>query len=337
MFEREGETDFRGRIESTTMDPTEAPSTLASPASPDEAIRDRGPDGPCGARVMSTNDNEVIKRRRLDPPGVAAAADEVPVSQDDAVLRLEQRMESIEARLQREILKVKRSADMEQLLAKHIIKTLRAIEFQLSSLQDETDRLKAKVSQLDEENRRLEAAFKLHAENSDRRIHIPIPPRASFWAVQDYDYGDDEVTDEDYTRRINEHFFRTVKSLSKKLRRGMFGLQNDSEELYFGSPDEDATLIRYDDALLPHWVEFCIAMRKWQSSSIRGTIERTHPFRVYICNIELPAKVLQKLKECFKPGNLGHLEAFHLARNEFQGSEGSEFACEIIQSNKKLS
>ena len=164
-----------------TMDPTEAPSTQASPASPDEAIRDRGP---CGARMMTTNDNEAIKRRRLDPPGVAAVVDEVPVSQDDAVSRLEQRMESMEARLQREILKVKRSADME-LLAKHIIKTLRAIEFQLSSLQDETDRLKAKVSQLDEENRRLEAAFKLHAENSDRRIHIPIPPRASFWAVQD--------------------------------------------------------------------------------------------------------------------------------------------------------
>jgi len=33
---------------------------------------------------------------------------------------------------------------------------------------------------------------------------------------------------------------------------------------------------------------------------------------------------------------LGHVEKFHLARNEFQGSDGIEFAHEIIQTNKKL-
>ena len=109
---------------------------------------------------MNTNDNEAMKRRRLGSLGVAPAAVN-DVRRDDAVSRLGQRMDLMEASFRREILEVKRAADME-LLNKNS-----SIESQLSSVQDETDRLKAKVSQLDEENRRLEAAFKLHVKNMD--------------------------------------------------------------------------------------------------------------------------------------------------------------------------
>ena len=55
-----------------------------------------------------------------------------------------------------------------------------------------------------------------------------------------------------------------------------------------------------------------------------------------MCNIELPTNVLKKLRECFKAGDLGHVEAFHLTRNEFEGSDGIEFALEIMQSQKKM-
>ncbi|EJK59418.1 hypothetical protein THAOC_20365, partial [Thalassiosira oceanica] len=78
---------------------------------------------------MNTNNNEAIKRRRLGSPGV----DDKPSSQDDAVSRLEQRMNLMEASFQREILEVKRAAAVELLATKS------AIESRLSSLQDETD------------------------------------------------------------------------------------------------------------------------------------------------------------------------------------------------------
>ena len=111
--------------------------------------------------MMNTNDNEAIKRRRLSSSGEAAEADDVSRRQNDAVSRLEQRMDLMEASFQREILEVKKAADLE-LLAKNS-----AIESQLLSMQDETDRLKAEVWLLEKENRRLEAAFKLHVENMD--------------------------------------------------------------------------------------------------------------------------------------------------------------------------
>ena len=108
------------------------------------------------------NANETTKRRRrLDSSPreevETAAAD---VSRDDEVSRLERRMDLMEANHRREISAL-RQVD-EDLLARN-----KAVESQLSSMQEENDRLKARVSQLDEENRKLEAAFKLHVENLD--------------------------------------------------------------------------------------------------------------------------------------------------------------------------
>ena len=163
-------------------------------------------------------------------------------------------MDLMEASFRREILEVKRAADME-LLNKNS-----SIESQLSSVQDETDRLKAKVSQLDEENRRLKAAFKLHVDNMDWKYSAPDPPPDSYWIEQGYDYGDEETTDEDYIDSINSDFFWRAKQKSERLRSGTFGLQDGYEELYFGDSDQDAPLIRHDDALLPHWEEFNMAM-----------------------------------------------------------------------------
>ena len=274
------------------------------------------------------NTNEAIKRRRL----AEAEAEAAEAPNDDVVSRLEQRIVSMEAGFRREILGMKR-ADAD-LLAKN-----KAIESQLSSLQDETDRLKTKVSQLDEENRKLEAAFKTHVGNMDWDYAAPDPPSDSYWIEQGYDYGDEDITDEDYIENINDNFFFYVKEQSKRLRRGTFGLQDDShvsERLYFGNSDEDAVLIRYDRALLPHWGEFSNAMVNWQFSPVRGTIERTQPFCVHLSNIELPPNILEMLCETFKPGGLGHVEEFHLTQNEFQGSDGIEFALGIIQSQKKL-
>ena len=77
-------------------------------------------------------------------------------------------------------------------------------------------------------------------------------------------------------------------------------------------------------------------MKRWRLSSVRGTIERTIPYVVNICNIELPRNVLEILRECFRARGIGHVEDFHLTRNEFQGSDGIEFALEIIQSQEKL-
>ena len=195
---------------------------------------------------------------------------------------------------------------------------------------DENDRLKAKVSM-------LEAAFKTHVRNMDWKYAAPEPPPDLYWIEQGYDYGEEEFTHQDYIDSINEHFFRPTKDQSEKLRRGTFGLQNAIEEVCFGyfEADDYGPLIRYDDALLPHWDEFCESMRQWLSS-VRGTIERTHPFFVIIKNIELPANVLKMLRETFKLGGLGHIEGFHLTKNEFQRSEGIEFALEIMQSQMKL-
>ena len=274
--------------------------------------------------MMNANDNEEIKRRRLGSPGKVAAADDAP-RRNDTVSRLEQRMGLMEASFQREILEIKRGGV--ELLAKN-----KVIESQLSSLQDDNKRLKARVSQLDEENRRLESAFKLHVENMDWEYDAPDPPPDSYWREQGYDYDNEEITDEDYIDSINETFFQRAEKQSEKLRRGTFGLQNDSEELYFGDSDENGLLIRYDDALLPHWKEFCKAMNYWQRFDIRGGVERTHPFRVDIGNVELPGNVLDMLRECFEPGGSGYMEELHLMSNIFQGSDGIEFALKIMQS-----
>ena len=208
----------------------------------------------------------------------------------------------------------------------------------LASLQDENVRLKVKVSQLDEENRKLEAAFATHVKNMDWKYAAPDPPSSSYWEEQGYDYGDEGTTVEDYTRCINEQFFREAKEQTEILRCGRFHIQDeDAPGPYFGDCEasEHAPLIRYDDALLPHWHEFCMSMRQWLLS-VRGTIERTHPFCVTINNVELPANVLEMLCETFKPGGLGHVEEFHLTQNEFQGSEGIEFALGIMQSQQKM-
>jgi len=82
------------------------------------------------------------------------------------------------------------------------------------------------------------------------------------------------------------------------LRRGDYGLQDDTQELNFGNPVYKPK-IRYDRALLPHWEEFYNAMSSWQLSSIPGAIERTQPFNVVLSNIQLPANVVNKLRECF--------------------------------------
>ena len=81
-------------------------------------------------------------------------------------------------------------------------------------------------------------------------------------------------------------------------RGGTCGLQDYTQELYFGGIDEYSPLIRYDDALLPHWLEFSSAMDRWQYSLSRGSIERPQPFRIFISNIELPANVLTMLRQC---------------------------------------
>ena len=277
-------------------------------------------------RMMSTNDNDAIKRRRLGSPGVHA----VPASRDDAVLRLEQRMESMEASFRREIAEVKRVADME-FLAKSS-----AIESRLTSLQNETDRLKARVAQLDEENRRLVAGFKVHVGNLDWEYDVPDPPPDSYWIDQGYDYGNENITDDDYIDNINSEFFSRIKEQSEDLRRGTFGLQNDSEILYFG-PYQDEPLIRYDDALLPHWREFCDSMVNWQFALPMEMVKRpSHLFSVYFCSIELPPNVVLKLRECFMSGGIGHVKAFHLTRNEFQGSNGIEFALNMIQTHQTM-
>ena len=153
------------------------------------------------------NTEDTTKRRRLGSPGAEAAA--AAADHHDAMASLKQRVDLMEASFQREILEMKRGGD---LLAKN-----NAIESQLSSLQGETDRLKAKVSQLDEENRKLEAAFKTHVGNMDWEYSAPDPPSDSYWMVQDYDYGDENITDEDYIETVNEHFFRTTKDQSEKL------------------------------------------------------------------------------------------------------------------------
>ncbi|EJK54588.1 hypothetical protein THAOC_25768, partial [Thalassiosira oceanica] len=250
-----------------------------------------------GARLAGWDEHQ---RQRSDKATQAGGSpredDDVPAiaSQDVAVSRLEQRMNLMEASFQREILEVKRAAAVE-LHAKSS-----AIESRLSSLQDETDRLKAKVMKLDEENRRLEAAFKLHVKNSDWEYTAPDPPPDSYWIEKGYDYGDEDITDDDYIDNINGEFFWRARRQSKMLMSGICGLEDRTTEFYFGDGANDSPLIRYDDALLPHWVEFYYSMSSWLSSPVRGTIERTYPFNVYICNIELPANVLQELSKCFQ-------------------------------------
>lgn len=242
---------------------------------------------------------------------------------DDAVSRrLEQRMDLTEANFQREISALKRAG--EALLAKN-----NAIESQLSCLQEENERLKVKVFQLDEENRKLEAAFKIHVENMDWEYDATDPPSDSYW--EDQGYVDYEV------QFINEDFFRKAKEQSEKLRRGTFGLGSAAEVLQYGDPEYDGlSLIRHDHTMCSHWREFCLAMKTWNFSSVRGTIERTIPYSLSICNIELSANVLNMLRECIKPGGMGYVEELNLTRNNFQGSDGINFAIEIIQSQTKM-
>ena len=147
------------------------------------------------------------------------------------------------------------------------------------------------------------------------------------------------MTLDDYIENINEYFFHTTKEQSEWLRRGTFGLEDHTPELNFGNPDVYTPLIRHDMALLPHWVEFRNAMIQWQLSpirGIRGSIERTQPFSVCLSRIELPVDILAELRECLHQNGLGHVQGFHLTKNEFQGSEGIEFALEMMQSQKKM-
>ena len=108
-----------------------------------------------------------------------------------------------------------------------------------------------------------------------------------------YDYGDEVTTDEVYIRDINERFFQYAKNQSVSLRRGAFGLDPVSagafEALFFGDDAYDgaSTMIRYDRAMLPHWEEFCNAMKSWQfyscHYSVRGTIDGTMPCATSNC------------------------------------------------------
>ena len=163
---------------------------------------------------MDTEDT--TKRRRLGSPGAEAAA-ATDVSHNDAMASFKRRVDLMEASFQREILEMKRVCA--EVLAKNT-----AIESQLSSLKDENDRLKAKVSQLDEENLKTAAVFKTHALNMDWKYSAPDSPSDSYWIEQGYDYGDEDITDEDYIENINEHFFQYAKEQSEKLRYGTFGL-----------------------------------------------------------------------------------------------------------------
>ncbi|EJK55922.1 hypothetical protein THAOC_24286 [Thalassiosira oceanica] len=142
---------------------------------------------------MNAYETKTKRRRRLDSSpgeaGVAAAA--ADVSRDDAVTRLERRINLIEASFQREISEMKRAG--EGLVARN-----KAIESQLSSLQEENERLNAKVSQLHDKNCRLEAAFRAHVENMHWKYDAPDPPPDRYWIEQGYDYGDEGITDQDY-------------------------------------------------------------------------------------------------------------------------------------------
>lgn len=142
---------------------------------------------------MNAYETKTKRRRRLDSSpgeaGVAAAA--ADVSRDDAVTRLERRINLMEASFQREISGMKRAG--EGLVARN-----KAIESQLSSLKDETERLQAKVSQLHDKNCRLEAAFRAHVENMHWKYDAPDPPPDRYWIEQGYDYGDEGITDQDY-------------------------------------------------------------------------------------------------------------------------------------------
>ena len=263
-------------------------------------------------------------------PSKDAAADDVP-RRDDAVLRLEQRMDLMEARFQREISDVKRvSVD---LLTKNT-----AIESQLSSMRDENDSLKARVSQLDEELHRLEGSFVKNAQNIDWRYLAPDPPPDSYWIEKGYDYGSEEIADEDYLYCVNNEFFKPAKEQSEMLRRCTFGIHH-IQGLYFGNEGDISRfyspLIRYDDTLLPHWVEFCDSLLDWQFAPFRDPI-RTYPFRVFIGNVELPANVLDLLYDCLRVGDFGHVEELTLRRNEFQGSDGINFAIKIMQSHQEM-
>jgi len=53
-------------------------------------------------------------------------------------------------------------------------------------------------------------------------------------------------------------------------------------------------------------------------------------------SIELPSNVLKLLRTCLVRTDLGHVEELDLTRNNFQGSDGINFAIEIIQSQEKM-
>ncbi|EJK62835.1 hypothetical protein THAOC_16539 [Thalassiosira oceanica] len=52
--------------------------------------------------------------------------------------------------------------------------------------------------------------------------------------------------------------------------------------------------------------------------------------------MELPAIVLKELRLCLVAEGLGHVDKLHLEWNEFQGSDGVDFALEIMQSQTKM-
>ena len=236
---------------------------------------------------------------------------------DDVLSRLKRRVDLMETTFRRELSDMKRAgADL--------VEKNKLMESQLSTLQEETEKLKVKVSQLDEENRRLEAAFKLHVNNMDWEYAADPPPN-NYWIQQGYN-----------GRRIpdfNVYFFDVAKNLSEQIRRGAFCLNDGDGELCFGGLYE---WLPYDPTMLSHWMEFRNSVCNWQFSPVRGTIDRTCPIQVLIRNIEMPKNVLKELRLCLITVGLGHVELLHLEMNRFQGSDGVDFALEIMQAQKKM-
>ena len=171
------------------------------------------------------------------------------------------------------------------------------------------DELEQKCSILEEKCDYFERGMKILIKENKWEYSAPsIPYR--HWI--DLGFGEDYIED-------MESLLSTIKSRCSALRKGEGNIGDST--VHLESPS--GTLLRYDDALLPHWKEFATALQLNRNNNIEFTIQ----------NVQLTPSVIDLLIPVLK----GKLIKLCLNGNEFTSiRQGIKLVVKCMEYNHQM-
>ena len=194
------------------------------------------------------------------------------------------------------------------------------LESRSTSMQNEIDEMKSRVSHMDKLEHRckfLERSVQILKKEAKWEYSAPAIS-ARHWIDQGYEEG--------YAVMGMGDILRDIKEITCELRSGACRQDNVLSSGIIDEEEDEVTVLRHDDALLPHWQEFANALQLYQNS------EASHRFFIY--DVQLTSSVIDLLTPALKDRPIVFLG---VQDNEFVNPrEGVDFAVEFIQSNQLL-